>query len=200
MFARLPGHWVCRGLLALVSVLVLLGLGIGAYLSHIRAEATALISSAREIRTKADAEREISDWRKRSGKDFWEESDSLGGEHNYYAQIANVAIARLRLAQPTAIMLNISIRDGKLRAVTVIESTGWYPIASVWIKEWFDEVMPNRFFVSGHRRPAEASVEFPASLPDDQRTKAFKVNTNCLVLPFGCRTADDILPGVLQLK
>src|SRR5260221_8240521 len=121
------------GLVALVAGGTLFGLGIAVYLAHIRASAAALINSAREIRTKADAEREIAAWRKRSGKDFWTESDHLGGDHNYDGQIENVAIAHLRIVEPTLLTVGITMRDGKLRCVTVIESTGWYPVASVWV-------------------------------------------------------------------
>jgi hypothetical protein len=112
----------------------------------------------------------------------------------------NLPIARLRIVEPTGVTVGITMREGKLRCVTVIESTGWYGAASVWIDEWFDEGMPNRVHVYGHRRPAVANVEFPSSLPDDQRAKAFAVNTKCLTKLGGCKTAEDILPGVLQLQ
>jgi len=200
MLRRLTSHGVRTGLAVLAVGIALLGLGIAAYGTHVRATATELIDSAREIRTTADAEREIAAWRKRLGKDFWEESDHTGGDHDYDAQIVNLAIARLRVVEPTWITVSITMRDGKLRCVTVIEATGRYPVASVWIQEWFDEGMPNRFHVGGHRRPADATVEFPSSLSDDQRTKAFAVNTKCLVKPGGCKTADDILPGVWRLE
>jgi hypothetical protein len=191
---------VRTGLAVLVASAALFGAGIAVYLTHIRNSATALISSARNIRTKADAEREIAAWRKRSGKDFWQESDHPGGDHNYDAQIENIAIAHLRIVEPTVLTVGVTMRDRKLRCVTVIESTGWYLVASVWVQEWFDEGMPNRFHVGSHRRPAEAFVEFPSSLPDDQRSKAFAVDTKCLTKPAGCRTAEDILPGVWQLQ
>jgi hypothetical protein len=200
MLRQLTRHVVRTGLLVLVAGSTLFCMGLAVYLTHIRASATALINSAREIRSKADAEREIAAWTKRSGKDFWEESDHPGGDHNYDAQILNLAIARLHVVEPTNVIVGITMRDGKLRCVTVIESTGWYPVASVWVQEWFDESMPNRFHVGGHRRPAEAFVEFPSTLPDDQRSKAFAVNTKCLTRPGGCKTADDILPGVWQLQ
>jgi hypothetical protein len=200
MLRQFTRHAVRTGLLVLVAGGALFGVGLAVSFTHIRASATALINSALEIRSKGDAEREIAAWRKRSGKDFWEDSDHPGGDHNYDAQILNLAIARLRLVQPTGVTVSVTMRDGKLRCVTVIESTGWYPVASVWIQEWFDESMPNRFHVGGHRRPAEAFVEFPSSLPDDQRSKAFAVNTKCLTRPGGCKTADDILPGVWQLQ
>ena len=133
-------------------------------------------------------------------KGFWQEGDRAGGDHNYDAQIANLAIARLHIVEPTGVTVGVTMRDGELRSVTVIESTGWYPVASVWIQEWFDEGMPNRFHVGGQARPADAFVEFPSSLSEDRRSKAFAVNTKCLTKPGGCRTAEDILPGVWQLQ
>lgn len=48
----------------------------------------------------------------------------------------------------------------------------------------------------GIRRPYAATVEFPSSLSDDQRKKAFAVNTKCLVRPGGCKTAEAIVPGI----
>jgi hypothetical protein len=191
---------VLTALWIFLAVVALLALGVEAYLNHLRSSATALINSAGEIRTKADAEREITAWRTRSGKDFWGESDHPGGDHNYDAQIVNLPIAHLHIVEPTGVTVGITMRDGELRSVTVIESTGWYPVASVWIQEWFDETMPNRFRVLGNRRPYAATVEFPSSLPDDQRKKAFAVNTKCLVRPGGCKTAEAILPGISQLE
>jgi hypothetical protein len=73
-------------------------LGIVAYLARLHALASALITSAYEIRTKTDADREIAAWRKRFGKDFWEESDHPGGDHNYDAQIVNLTLARHSIA------------------------------------------------------------------------------------------------------
>jgi hypothetical protein len=175
-------------------------LGISAYLARLHALASALITSAYEIRTKADANREIAAWSKRFGKDFWAESDHPGGDHNYDAQIVNLTLARLHIVQPTGITVGITMRDGHLWSVAVIESTGWYPVASVWVQEWFDERMPKRIRVLGHRRPYDAWVEFPASLPEDQRKKAFALNTNCLVSPRICKSEEEILPGISQLE
>jgi hypothetical protein len=188
------------GLWIFLAGAALFTLSVAAYLNHLRSTATALLNSAKEIRTKADAEREIAGWRTRSGKDFWQESDHPGGDHNYDAQIVNLPIARLHIVEPTGVTVGVTMCDGELRSVTVIESTGWYPVASVWIQEWFDEKMPNRFRVLGNRRPYAATVEFPSSLPDDQRKKAFAVNTGCLVRPAGCKTAEAILPGISQLE
>lgn len=175
-------------------------LGIVAYLERLHALASALVASAQEIRTKTDADREITAWRKRFGKDFWEESDHPGGDHDYDAQIVNLSLARLHVVQPTELTVGITMRDGQLRSVAVIESTGWYPVASVWVQEWFDDKIPKRVRVLGHRRPYAAWVEFPASLPEDQRKKAFAINTKCLVSPRICKTEEEILPGISQLQ
>ena len=184
----------------MLVVVALSGLGIAAYLTHLRASATALINSAREIRTTADAERVIAAWKERSGKDFWEESDHPGGDHNYDAQIVNLTLAHLHVVQPTGLTVGITMRDGQLWSVAVIESTGWYPVASVWAQEWFDEKIPKRIRVLGHRRPYAAWVEFPVSLPEDQRKKAFAINTRCLVSLRICKTEEEILPGISQLQ
>jgi len=96
--------------------------------------------------------------------------------------------------------VSITMRDGKLRCVTVIEATGWHPVASVLIQEWFDKDASNRFHVGSNRKPSTATVEFPSSKPEVQRRKAFAVNTDCLVKAGGCKSAEDILPGVWQLE
>jgi hypothetical protein len=70
LLGRLTRHWVWTGLAVLVAGVALFGLGIAAYLRHVQASATALIKSARVIRTTADAEREIAAWRRRSDNQF----------------------------------------------------------------------------------------------------------------------------------
>lgn len=182
-----------------VTVVLLVG-GIATYLGHVRNMATALIASAREIRTTEDAERAIAVWKTRAGNNFWTESEAPGGDHNYDASIVNLPIARLRVVQPTGVTVGLTMRDRKLRSVTVIQSTGWYPVASVWVQEWFDDKLPKHFRVLGHRKPYVAAVEFPSALPEGERTKAFQVNTKCLILPSGCKNAGELLPGIWQLE
>jgi hypothetical protein len=174
-------------------------LGIVAYLAWLHRVASSLVTSAYEIRTKADADREIAAWGKRFGKDFWQESDHPGGEHQFDAQFTNLTFARLHIVQPTGITLGITMRDGQLRSVAVIESTGWYPVASVWVQEWFDDKIPKRIRVLGNRRPYAAWVDIPASLPDELRKKAFAFSTNCLVSFRICKSEEEILPGISQL-
>jgi hypothetical protein len=184
----------------LVAGVALFGLGIAAYLSHVQASATALIKSARVMRTTADAEREIAAWRRRSGNEFWVESRE-GSEKTYKAQIVN-GIARLGFVELTEVTVDVTMHDGNLRRITVTEWTAWYPLVSVWIQEWFDAGLgglPNRLLIRRTQKPFVAVVVFPSSLRDDQRTKAFAFNTKCLVQPSLCKTAEGILPGVWQL-
>lgn len=176
------------------------GLSIAAYLTHVQASATALIKSARVIRTTADAEREIAAWRRSSGNEFWLESRE-GSEKSYKAQIVN-GIARLGFVQLTDLTVDLTMHDGRLRRITVTEWTATYPLVSVWIQEWFDAGLggvPNRLSINRIGKPSAAAVVFSSSLRGDQRTRAFAFNTKCLVQPSLCKNAEDILPGVWHL-
>jgi len=73
LLGRLTRQWLWTGL-AILVVVAFLGQAVAAYLSHVQASATALIKSARVIRTTADAELEIAACRKRSGNEFWVKS------------------------------------------------------------------------------------------------------------------------------
>ena len=195
---KIRAGW-CKTILVVLFV-VLAAVIVVAHLVRVRSKATALIASVSEIRSTEDAKREIAAWKAREGTRFWTETDHPGGEHDYDAQIVNLPVARLRIVKPTEVIVSVTMRDGMLRSVTVIESTGWYPVASVWIQEWFDENLPKHFRVVGHRKPYVAAVEFPSSLPERERTKAFQVNTKCLVVPRGCKNAGELLPGIWQLE
>jgi hypothetical protein len=210
---RLTSHWVRTELAVLVAVPALLGIAGAAYAIRLCTSARALINSARAIRTTADAEREIAAWRRRSGNEFWIEKapvrvragvGDVAPEKTYKAEIVNLGIARLGFVDLAGATLEITMHDGKLRRITVTEWTAWYPLVTVWIQEWFDAGLPNpglpnRLYIGRARQPSTATVVFPSSLRDDQRTRAFAVNTNCLVRPSPCKTADDILPGVWHL-
>jgi hypothetical protein len=184
-------------LLALVGSVCL---GIAAYLYDVRSSATALIRSAQEIRTKANAEREIAVWSYRRGKDFWRESNHPGGDRNYDGQISNAFLMRFPFSQPTVVTVSITMRDGRPRCVTVIESSGWHPLGSVQIQEWFDQDMPRQITVSQKGKPRSANVEFPSTLLEDQRVKPFAISTKCLMKLRGCSTANEILPEVWGLQ
>jgi hypothetical protein len=191
---------VRRVLVTLLAGLALLVAAIAVYGSHVRASATALINSARNIHSTVDANREIAAWRHQSGREFWKESDHVGGDHNYDAQIDNILLSRLRVFEPSAVTLGVTMRDGELRCITVIVSTGRKPstTALVWVQEWFEGNRSSSLHVSD--RGWKAVVEFPASAPAEQRAKAFALNAQCFVRPGGCKSALEILPTIRELE
>jgi len=195
---RLTRNWL-RLLVVIMALVALPILGITAYLVHIRATAAALIESASNIRSTEDAQRQIAAWRKREGKQFWQESDHPGGQHSYDGQIENLLVSRLHILEPTVVTVGLTMQNGKLQNLAVIIQSVRYPTAAVWVQEWFDSGPANRFHVSKHYQPLTAVVEFSASVPDIQRDKVFALNTKCFVQPRGCGSAEDILPGIWQL-
>jgi hypothetical protein len=201
---RKSGKTYRRRIGMVLATLAVLGvvsiLGMVTYLAWLHRVASALVTSAYEIRTKADADREIAAWGKRFGKDFWQESDHPGGDHSYDAVLANLTLARLHVVQPTGVTVGITMRDGQLWSLFVAEQTGWYPVASVAVQEWFDDTIPKRVHVLGHLRPYAAWVEFPASIPEERRRRAFAFNTKCLISRRICKNEDEILPGISQLQ
>jgi hypothetical protein len=198
--AQLNRKWLgC--VVALLVATILLFAGAAVYAAHVRASAQALINSAYKIRSTEDAEREIATWRKRAGPKFWEETSRTGGDHNYDAQIENGLLSRFHFVEPTVVNLGVSMRDGKLRGLTLVMFTGREPGATsgVWIQEWFDPGMAKSFRVNDKDKPRRATVEFTSTVAEDQREKAFALNSKCFVQPKGCRDAEDILPTVWQL-
>ena len=64
--------WIPRVLLAMCIVALLFGVAVAAYAAHLRRSARALIASAKQIHSTADAEHEIAMWRERSGRGYSE--------------------------------------------------------------------------------------------------------------------------------
>jgi hypothetical protein len=184
---------VIAGTIALVVVSALAAFAYAFWLSH---TASDLVRAAYEIRTKADAERVIDDWRRRRGKNFWQEIDQPGGNHVYDAVIDSVSLARIHIAQPTGVTVGITMHNGRLWCVFVGEQTA---VASVAIQEWFDDTMPKRVGIFGNRRPYSAWLELSANIPEAQRKMAFSFNTKCMVSRAQCDREDKILPQISQL-
>jgi hypothetical protein len=98
------------------------------------------VKSALRIRSRADAKDEIEDMRKRFGNSFWEESDHLGGDHIYDAQVHTLSIARFLIVAPTMLNREVAIRNGQLHYVVVTVASGqrgFAPSAHVWVQQWF---------------------------------------------------------------
>jgi len=184
-----------------IGIGFVMAIGFVVYAAHIRGSASALIASAVVIHSTEDAQREIANWRTRAGEHFWRETDRLGGDHDYDAQIENELISRLRLVQPTELTLGITMRGGKLRCVTIVMTTGRKPSAtsSVWVQEWFDSQSEAIIRVNQKGRPWKAIVDLTSGVPDKQRREALALNPRCFVRPGGCGSAEEILPGVWEL-
>src|SRR5260370_20571645 len=131
MRKRFAHQWVRAGFAVVVVGIAVCGLGIAACGIYVGASATALIDSASQIRTMADAEREIAKWRKRVGKESWMEPDDSGQAGNYYVRIANPLIARLHIVEPSEVRMRVTVRDGKLLCVSVHIYTPVAPVAVV---------------------------------------------------------------------
>ena len=112
MLRLVTHHWIRAGVAVLVVGTSAFALGIAGYAFHICAAATALIDSASQIRTTADAEREIARWKKNMGTDSWAESDDSGRGGNYCARIANGVIARMHFVEPSEIVARVTIKMG----------------------------------------------------------------------------------------
>ena len=198
MWRGLTHHWIRAGLAVLVVGTGAFGLGIAGYAFHVCAAATALIDSASQIRTTVDAECEIASWKKNMGTDSWAESENSGRGGNYYARIANRAIARMRFVEPSEIITRVTIRNGELLSVSIFLNT---PRAPMVIQEWFKIDMQNRFYSSYSKGTVPvARLQFAATLPDAQRRKGFAVRTTCLVQPGGCKKAEAVLPVIRELE
>jgi hypothetical protein len=184
----------------IVAALVLL-VTVAGYAAWVRSSAQALISSASEIHSASDAEREIATWRNRSGASFWQEKSTTNGEQTYDIHVENGLLHKLRIVPPTMVGMTISIHDGKLRFIILTVFSGWNPstTSGVWVQEWFDAGAANSFHVNDNGRPWKATVDFSSEIPQGQRQKALSLNSKCLVRPSGCRSAEEILPGVWQL-
>ena len=182
---------------ALLLVLSLFMAVLVIYGACLQATAKALIMSAKEIRTTADAERQITVWRGRRLVTFSDEPIELGGDKVYAVQVLNSILSKLRIVQPRSLEMTIRMRGGKLRSVWLVFING--PAYGTAIAEWFVPDPRMRLHVERRLRPWAAYVEFPADLSDHQRNKAFAFNANCLVKPWDCKQAEDVLPGVWRL-
>lgn len=189
-----------RALAVLVAALFLIAVGLAAYAVRVRACAQSLINSASQIHTVADAEREITAWRKRSDVRLNEET-SHDGDHSYDIRADNSLLYRLHIAPPTMVGMTITVRDGQLRSIILAMFTGREPntTSGVWVQEWFESGAASNLHVNDKDKPWKATIEFSSSAPKVARERAFALNAECFVRPGGCRSAEKILPGVWEL-
>jgi hypothetical protein len=136
--------------------------------------------------------------------DVLEESDQLGGEHCYDAEIDTLAVSRYLIAQPTLLGVAISMRDGRLYYILVTmesgRTSGPAPAAAIWIQEWFETGTRPVVHVSANRRPWSAAVDLTSSVPQAKRKDAFALRLSCFSSLRGCRGAEELLPNVWNLS
>ena len=189
----------------LLSVLVVVGaavvIGLLAYGLRIRSSATDLLDSARRVRSTADAKREIAVWQSRTGRDF-SEREVTGGDHEYDIDVDNGLLGKLGVTPPAMLGVTIALRNGDLRFVeaAMFAGKGAGSTAGVLIREWFAAGASNGFRLGRKDEPLNAVVEFSSAMRESKREKIFRLNTKCLVRFGGCKSAEDILPGVWQLR
>ena len=116
---------------------------------------------------------------------------------HYYIRVSN-RISGLHVAPSRALIMRVTLHDAKLVCVSVETRV---PEASVVTLEWFGMDMFQKFYL-GYVKAAvpTAKVEFPSSLPEAKKRKAFDVRTRCLLIPRLCATTEDLLPLVRNLE
>jgi hypothetical protein len=170
------------------------------YAFRVRAAASDLIDSASTIHSTADAKNQIAKWRNRSDCSFWENSATGNGDKLYEIRIENGLLGRLGITRPTMLGMTIALDKAELRYITVVMFTGRTPIstAGVWIQEWFGLGSASDFRLDRKDEPRKATLEFSSDVPESERGAALRLSTKCFIQFGGCKSADDILPGVWQ--
>jgi hypothetical protein len=198
---RLPSsrHRVVRSVfVGLAAIAVGLIVGVSIYALRLHFITGALLASAREIRSTEDALHLISAWNNRRGTDAWTDSYDDGHTVAYFVRVSNYRISRLHLAQSSAVQMRVTLRDEKLICVSV---EAWTRKASVVVLEWFGRDMSPEFALRYVKAAIPtARVDFPSSLPDAQKRRAFNVRTSCLLIPRLCATPESLLPLVRSLE
>ncbi len=187
-----------RILIASAAGFLLLVMGFVIYAAQVRASAQALVYSASEIRSTADANRLVLAWRSHRDWKFHDEKKNSFGEHSYDFRVDNSWLYHLHIVPPTMVGMTVVIKNDELRTVFLVMYSGWEQnrTSGVWIQEWFGSELPKDLHVDKKNEPLQATIDFPSTLSDAERKKLFGLNTYCLVKPGGCGTAEEILNDV----
>jgi hypothetical protein len=186
--------WLITGWLVLAATLAL-------YCVRLRSSAQDLIDAAGGITSSSDIQQLVDNLRSRTGVVFWKNGAQSNGEETYEFRIENTLLHRLHLLPPAMLGVTIAIQGGKLHSLSVVMFSGRQPstTSGVWIQEWFGD-STREFRVNDNRRPSKATVDFTSGMSGVLKKKAFQLNANCLVKLRGCRSAEEILPGVWNLR
>lgn len=187
-----------RCVLAGCALVFLLAACVGGYALHVRASAQALISSASQIHSIADAERQAAIWRQSRG---YEEYRSPDGTHQTYkSEVRSGLLSTLHLVPSTGVLVQVSTRSGELLRVVI----GMYTEqSSVWIQEEFSQDSQG-FRVDSQKdqsaAPVKTIVTLGSGTSESTRARAFALNANCLMKPGGCKNAEEMLSTIRQLE
>jgi hypothetical protein len=181
---------------------LLLAVGTAIYAARVHASAQALIYSAAEIRSTADAKRLIAVWRGRTDWNFEEAGINQFGEDSYDFHVDNSWLYRLHIVPPTMAGMSVMFRNNELRTVALIVYSGWEPnkTSGVWVHEWFGSNERKDLCIDTKNEPLQAIIDFPSTMSDSERKKLFGMNAYCFIKPRGCGSAEAILPENLGLK
>jgi len=179
---------------------LLLIVGLAFYAQHVRASAQALISSAGQIRSAADAERQIAVWRQQFPRGYEESQSTDGIGHAFKFEVRSGLLSTFHVVPSTGVSVQVSTRSDRLLRIVV----GMYTEqASVWIQEEFsDDSQVFRVDSQKDRSdiPMKTIVTLGSGTAESTRAKAFALNVNCLMKPGGCKSAQEMLFTVRQLE
>jgi hypothetical protein len=186
-----------RSVLATLFVVALLHIaGMIAYAVRVRASAQALIQSAREIHSVADADRLASTWGESSfrGHTAFHSRE----RHEYQFEVRSGLLTTFHLVPSTGILLQVTLVPDQRQRVVL----GMYTDqSSVWVQD--DSTAANSSVQSQpdpSGSPKKAVVILGAGADESTRARAFAFNPNCLAKLGGCSDAQQILSTVRQLE
>jgi len=175
-----------------------------AYSIRLQRSARAILDSAVQIRTTADAAREVAWWRKRFGNNYQEYQN---GDYHCYQVILypSPLLTLMRMVHATDLNVMAATQDGTLHHIIVSMSSGRPgEVSSVWVGESFASHKRNGLVVDGTEIPGYALVTTGVSLTADQtddttRMEAFALDTHCFLPWHRCGRPEDILPTLTML-
>lgn len=193
--------WFRKLLVVLGTVLVVSAGVLVVYSVHLRHSAKGLVVAAQQIRSASDASRQLEYWRRKGMVSSESRSpDQLG--RAYQVELSNKILSSLRLVPHTVLLLQVSTRGDELDGILL----GMYTKnSSVWVQEDFTSVgttVPKLHLERSRERTlSKALLQFKSDMGASEQQRRFGLNPLCLVkVPFGCRNAEEMLPGVLRLE
>ena len=195
---RHPIRYVAWRTVVLGACLLLFSMALYAW--NVQRETRKLINSAAEIRSLADAERQIARWRRASGT-YTESQSPDGAGRACSLQKGNGILSTLRIVPSTGVTVEAITHSGKLELVVIGVYTNR---SSVWLQEVFGAESSYGIKVNLQRDPngevVKALLTFPSGLDENKKHAAFSLNSNCFVTPGGCHAAREFLPTLSEFE